>query len=111
MLSKTISMGLSGIQGYLVSVQVDVSGGLPAFDIVLEKRFDWGEVQLHLTLKDGTISVCHVYSDAMDEQFIERIAPALQGVDFKSEAMYTRLLDLGDAKAESLAGWIKEKGF
>jgi len=34
MLSKVNSVGLMGIDGFLVSVEVDVTGGLPAFDIV-----------------------------------------------------------------------------
>ncbi len=34
MLSKVMACGLSGIDGYLVSVETDISNGLPAFDIV-----------------------------------------------------------------------------
>lgn len=34
MLSKVISAGLSGIEGYCVTVETDVSPGMPAFDIV-----------------------------------------------------------------------------
>lgn len=34
MLSKVNSVGLMGIDGFIVSVEVDVTGGLPAFEIV-----------------------------------------------------------------------------
>lgn len=34
MLSKIKSMSLEGLNGYLVEVQTDISGGLPSFDIV-----------------------------------------------------------------------------
>lgn len=34
MLAKINSMGLSGIDGYLVSVEADIGNGLPAFDVV-----------------------------------------------------------------------------
>ncbi len=34
MLSKVASCGLSGINGYIVEVETDISNGLPAFDIV-----------------------------------------------------------------------------
>lgn len=34
MLSKINSMGLSGIDGYPVSVETDISNGMPAFDVV-----------------------------------------------------------------------------
>ena len=34
MISKVLSSGLTGIDGYIVEVEVDISQGLPAFDIV-----------------------------------------------------------------------------
>ena len=34
MLSKLVSYGLEGLNGFAVDVEVDISGGLPAFDIV-----------------------------------------------------------------------------
>ncbi len=34
MLAKVLSAGLVGIDGYMVNVEVDISSGLPAFDIV-----------------------------------------------------------------------------
>ena len=34
MLAKVKSMSLHGLEGYLVDVQVDVSAGIPCFDIV-----------------------------------------------------------------------------
>ncbi len=34
MLSKTTSAGLIGIDGYLVTVEVDIGNGMPAFDVV-----------------------------------------------------------------------------
>ena len=34
MLSKILSSGLLGIDGYLIDVEVDLSNGLPAFDLV-----------------------------------------------------------------------------
>ena len=33
-LAKVNSMGISGIDGYIVTVETDLSNGLPAFDIV-----------------------------------------------------------------------------
>lgn len=34
MLSKLISYGLEGLNGFVVEVEIDISGGLPSFDIV-----------------------------------------------------------------------------
>lgn len=45
-------------------------GEAPAFDIKIQDKFDWGELQLHFELKDGLIRQAFVYSDAMDETFI-----------------------------------------
>ena len=39
MLSIVKSMSLNGLDGYLVSVQVDVSGGTPAWEIVRFTRY------------------------------------------------------------------------
>jgi lipoate-protein ligase A len=50
-------------------------GRTPSFDIVLERRFEWGNVEMQLSLREGCIVDARVYSDAMDEAFIERIAP------------------------------------
>ena len=39
MLSIVKSMALNGINGYLVDVQIDVTGGLPHWDIVRVTRY------------------------------------------------------------------------
>ncbi len=39
MLSIVKSMSLSGLDGYLVFVQVDVSSGIPAWEIVRTSRY------------------------------------------------------------------------
>lgn len=39
MLSIVKSVSLHGLNGYLVDVQVDVSGGLPNFEIVRASRY------------------------------------------------------------------------
>lgn len=39
MLSTITSMALHGLDGYIVSVQVDVSCGMPCFEIVRASRY------------------------------------------------------------------------
>ena len=34
MIAKTYSIGLRGLDGYLISIQVDISKGMPSFEIV-----------------------------------------------------------------------------
>ena len=36
MLAKIMSMGLNGVEGFPVSVELDSSPGLPVLDVVLE---------------------------------------------------------------------------
>ncbi len=86
-------------------------GRTPAFDIVLEQRFGWGGVEIQLSLSKGTIVDAKVYSDAMDEAFIERIAPVLLCSPFQSKEMAERIRALRQAQAGELADWILEKGF
>lgn len=38
MLAEVQSMALQGLKGYLVSIQVDISQGLPYFEIVRSSR-------------------------------------------------------------------------
>lgn len=41
MLSIIKSMSLVGLEGYLISVQVDVSGGMPGWEIVRTSRYKY----------------------------------------------------------------------
>lgn len=86
-------------------------GRTPSFDIVLEQRFSWGGVEMQLSLSKGHIVDAKVYSDAMDEAFIERIAPVLLCCPFRSCDIAERLRALRHPQAGELADWITEKGF
>ncbi len=86
-------------------------GRTPSFDIVLERRFEWGNVEMQLTLREGCIIDARVYSDAMDEAFIERIAPVLLCCPFRSAEIAERLNALRNGQATEIANWILEKGF
>jgi len=86
-------------------------GKTPSFDIVLENRFSWGDVEMQLSLNKGCIVEAKVYSDAMDEAFIERIGPMLLCSPFQSAEMAQRVRLLQSAEAGELADWLLEKGF
>lgn len=81
-------------------------GNALPFDVTLENRFDWGGVTLELSLRDGMISHAKVFSDAMDEVMIERIAPALFGVRFENAAMADALRTLASEQINQLADWL-----
>jgi lipoate-protein ligase A len=86
----------------------------PPFQFEAEKRFPWGGVELHFDVKDNTISGAHIFSDAMDGDFILSIAEKLRGTPFTYEAVLKKIA--GSAKdresdilyAADIAGMIFE---
>jgi|SRR5690554_956398 len=52
-------------------------GETPKFDLVFSTRFDWGEIQLGLSLRKAHIVQAKIYSDAMNPQLIEAMAAGL----------------------------------
>lgn len=62
-------------------------GAAPKFDAVFETRFDWGGVELHLSLAGGHIAACRVYTDAMDADLAQALEAKLAGAAFDAKAM------------------------
>lgn len=81
-------------------------GHSPQFDYEIDCRFDWGGVQLLLSLKNAYISQAQVYSDAMDFQIAETISATLLDARFTSEEMAARLTATGNAQLAQLAEHI-----
>ena len=52
-------------------------GKSPECEVVHSKRFSWGEVQVHLKLKNLYIEECKVYSDSLDVEFPEKLEKVL----------------------------------
>lgn len=91
-------------------------GETPKFDIEFDTRFSWGGIQLCLRLEHGRIVKAFVYSDAMDEAFIEMIPGILEGCIFHSKNMAQALLnaEVGQerkAMIRDIANWLSSKGF
>jgi lipoate-protein ligase A len=88
-------------------------GATPQFDISLETRFPWGSVELFLDVEAGAVRRAAVYSDAMDEAFIARIAPALTGARLEGGALAERVRALSDNMElmEDIGAWLLEKSF
>ncbi|QAT49162.1 lipoate--protein ligase [Caproiciproducens sp. NJN-50] len=61
------------------------------FNCEFSSRFDWGGVEIGLQVRGGLIAASQVDSDAMDEEFIRRVAPCLTGCPFSSEVAAKRL--------------------
>lgn len=77
------------------------------FDATLENRFVWGGVTLEMNLEAGAITGAKVYSDAMDEAMIARVAPALVGVRYENCALGAALRGLGNPQANEMAEWLE----
>jgi lipoate-protein ligase A len=68
-------------------------GASPAFDARYETRFDWGEIDLCLSVTDGKISSVTLYTDANDRRFAHQVEGALSDCLFNSAAMISALND------------------
>ncbi|NLJ40900.1 MAG: lipoate--protein ligase [Clostridiales bacterium] len=91
-------------------------GESPKFDIEFSTRFPWGNIEIGLGLERGKIVKASVYSDAMDEKFIEKIPGKLQGCLFKPDSMAKTIEELGMDRARlnmsaDIADWIRRRGF
>ena len=85
-----------------------ILGKSPDFDVIHEKRFEWGEVEIGLTIKSGKIKQCKVYSDAMDADIIEDISSALKGLPFNSISIVGEIQKFDSNEiTKDLKAWIK----
>jgi lipoate-protein ligase A len=64
------------------------------FEVEYSRRFAWGEVTVGLVLLEGRVQGAKVYSDALDADVIDKIAPALQGEYFSAKALAGRVKNL-----------------
>ena len=97
---------LAALEGQYASWDFRLGKALP-FDATLQHRFDWGGVTLELSLKGGAVASARVYSDAMDEAMIARLAPALTAARYENRALGAALRALGHPQADELAEWLE----
>ncbi len=72
-------------------------GSAPKFDIQIENRFPWGNIELYLSLKNGKITKATVYSDALNTKIAEKTAACLLDTRFipAELAAHMRSAELG----------------
>ena len=66
-------------------------GKTPECENCAEKRFSFGELQLHFTLKNGRISKIMLFSDCMDTNLVSQLSSALKGCKFEETALRSAL--------------------
>ena len=89
-------------------------GQAPDFDITYDTRFDWGDIELGLSLSKGVITNAKIYSDAMNADLIEDVATTLKGSQFKIDSIVKAIRKVEHDKKdenliEDLIDWLKEK--
>ena len=60
-------------------------GSSPEFDLIRSARFNGGEVQVHMNVKDGMISDIKFYGDFMSIRDVSEVEEKLRGQRFKQE--------------------------
>jgi len=86
-------------------------GKTPRFDIEIENRFPWGNVQLLLTLRQSRVDALDVYSDAIDADLSDDIRKLLMGAAFGSKPMAEALMKSEKEHVRDLAQFILEQGY
>lgn len=83
-------------------------GKSPKFDISYSERFAWGEFELQLSLKNGEIVDCIIYTDAMDVELFSGLGERLKGCMLKKDRIKSIIIDsLKDETIKSdLSSWI-----
>ena len=81
-------------------------GTTPRFDAQIENRFQWGNVQLLLTLKGGRVEDARVYSDANDADLPDAVRALLLGADYHPAALHDRLIQSDKEQIRELAQYI-----
>ncbi len=79
-------------------------GKSPECEVVHSKRFSWGEVQVHLKLKNLHIEECKVYSDSLDVEFPEKLEKVLINQRFDVKDVET-----DDEKIEEVIKWLAQE--
>ena len=84
-------------------------GKSPAFDISHGKRFDWGEVEINLSLQKGSISCVKIFTDAMDVEVFDQLSKSLLGLAYQKPAIVDAVKDSvqDETIRKELAEWIK----
>lgn len=61
-----------------------------------KERFDWGDVEILLYVEEDMISRAHIFSDAMDQDYILKIAEAMTGCRCDEETIRKTLMEVND---------------
>lgn len=78
-------------------------GASAPFSHRFSERWAWGGLDVELRVEHGTVREARLYSDAMDAEYVETLARALEGCPFGRESLSSRIASAqadGDLRAE-----------
>lgn len=84
-------------------------GKTPQFDMEIENRFPWGNVQLLFTLRQGKVDALDAYTDAIDADLAGEIRARLLGAPFGAEALFERLQASEKEQIRAVGRFIREQ--
>lgn len=87
-------------------------GKVPKFDISFETRFNWGEIQIHLNIKNAIIEEVAIYSDSLEQHLIEKLPKYFLKQKFSAKELANRLRQIDSSNiVNDIASWIENKKF
>lgn len=81
-------------------------GKSPRFDYEFDNRFSFGEMQIHLNVRNGVIETAKVCSDCLKIFLCEEIEKNILNKRFKSEDIAEALLKLDEPETKELADYF-----
>lgn len=89
-------------------------GESPKFDVEFETRFQWGEIEIGLSLRKAVVTQAKIYSDAMNPQLIEAMAAVLVNCPLQPETIAQALNSLlvqgpNRVVVEDFRDWLLEQ--
>lgn len=67
---------------------------MPSADYTRKGKFGWGETEIRIKTDGEEVSDCVIYSDAMDQELIQKAQESLIGEEFDDCAMSERILSI-----------------
>lgn len=86
-------------------------GSTPKFDVQFNGRFDWGEWEINLNVKNSKIVKATVYTDSNDVRVSEMIQDSLKEIHFEKDQIIERLKGIGRIETDDIARDILDKMF
>ncbi len=75
-------------------------GKTPEFSHHIEKRLDWGMMDVHMDIKQAVIAEVVIFSDALNIELIDLLKETLTGVKYNKHEIQDALAELAKAQPE-----------